>query len=363
MPSLNLNGEKLERLSDAIRDAFSVQRLREMLKFKLSKRLDDISLGSDYKEIVFELITQAESEGWTAELVVGARQSVPGNALMQAFAEEVALAASAPTLERTIKAQNPYLDVNLFRTRLGEIEAQVCRIEIPTARGTVFGTGFLLGPDVLMTNYHVMEPVITGKAKPDTAVFRFDYKRLSGATVNNGTVFALAAADWLIDSSPPSAIDSKPEPKPGVPNLDELDYAIVRLQGSPGSRPVGDKPEKDAAPRGWIPLAQAAAAVPASPMLIMQHPDGAPLKLALDMSGVLGPNPNNTRVKYSVNTEGGSSGSPCFNTEWNLVALHHSGDPNFDSAHKPEYNEGIPIDAIVKLLTTRGKRDQIGGGT
>jgi hypothetical protein len=99
---------------------------------------------------------------------------------------------------------------------------------------------------------------------------------------------------------------------------------------------------------------------PEAPLLILQHPDSAPLKLALDMSGVLGPNGNGTRVKYSVNTEGGSSGAPCFNTDWQLVALHHSGDPNFDPDHKPAYNEGIPIGAILALLTERGKRDLLG---
>ena len=166
MPSLDLNGEQLERLSDALRDAFTVQRLREMLKFKLGKRLDDYSLGSDYKEIVFELITAAEAEGWTAELLVAARQSNPGNARLQAVAEEVALAVSTPALERTIKEKNPFLDVEVFRTKLGEVEAQVCRVEIDTPRGTVYGTGFLLGPDVLMTNHHVMESIVSGKVPP-----------------------------------------------------------------------------------------------------------------------------------------------------------------------------------------------------
>jgi hypothetical protein len=212
-----------------------------------------------------------------------------------------------------------------------------------------------------MTNYHVMEPIISGKVAPAAALFRFDYKRLPNSVVSEGTVFSLATNDWLVDSSPPSAVDSKPEPKAGVPRPDELDYAIVRLQGSPGARPVGEKPDKEGSPRGWISTENPTPAQAASPLLIMQHPAGAPLKLALDMSGVVGPNSNNTRLKYNVNTEGGSSGSPCFNTDWNLVALHHSGDPNFDPDHKPEYNEGIPIEAILQLLAARGKREQLGG--
>lgn len=358
MPSLGLNGEQLERLSAALRDAFSLQRLREMLKFKLGARLDDISLGSDYKEIVFDVMVAAEAEGWTAELLVAARQSNPGNAALQAFAQDFALSSSTPTLERTIKKSNPYLDVALFRTKLGEIETQVCRIEIATPKGTVFGTGFLLGQDVLLTNHHVMAGIISGKVPPTAAVFRFDYKRLGSDVVAKGSTFVLAS-EWRIDDSPPSAVDLEPEPKTGTPQPDELDYALVRLEGSPGTKPVGEKPDPQAPPRGWITIGTPPVVQPDSPLLILQHPDSAPLKLALDMSGVIGPNANGTRLKYRVNTEGGSSGAPCFNTDLELVALHHSGDPNFDLDHKPEYNEGIPIGAILALLDQRGKRQEI----
>jgi hypothetical protein len=210
-----------------------------------------------------------------------------------------------------------------------------------------------------MTNHHVMDVVISGKVQPDAAIFRFDYKRISEAVISQGAVFKLAA-DWLIDASPPSDVDSKREPKPGVPNTDELDYAIVRLDGSPGASPAGHKPDSKDPPRGWISVDTPVSVAPSSPLLIMQHPDAAPLKLALDMSGVIGLNGNATRLKYTINTEGGSSGAPCFNADWNLVALHHSGDPNFDADHKPEYNEGIPMEAILNLLTARGKRDVIG---
>ena len=207
MPSLNLSGHLLEQLSDALRDAFPVQRLREMLRFKLGKRLEDLSLGSDYMEIVFELITAAEAEGWTAELIVAARQSNPGNAHLTALAEEVALGTSPPTLERTIKEKVPYLDVEIFRTKLGEVEARVCRIEIATLRGTVYGTGFLLGPDVLMTNHHVMDSVIAGKVAPAAVVCRFDYKRLSSAVVSRR--HAVQTGSRLVDRLQPAESDRR----------------------------------------------------------------------------------------------------------------------------------------------------------
>ena len=86
------------------------------------------------------------------------------------------------------------------------------------------------------------------------------------------------------------------------------------------------------------------------PLLIAQHPDGSPLKLALDTEGVTSVNANGTRVRYATNTEGGSSGSPCFNIDWKLVALHHLGDPARDR-QKPKFNQGVPIGIIGKRLS------------
>ena len=38
-------------------------------------------------------------------------------------------------------------------------ERQICRIVIQERD---YGTGFLLGPNVIMTNYHILEDVIDG---------------------------------------------------------------------------------------------------------------------------------------------------------------------------------------------------------
>ena len=75
------------------------------------------------------------------------------------------------------------------------------------------------------------------------------------------------------------------------------------------------------------------------PIMIVQHPKAEPLALAVDTLGVQSLNANKTRVRYNTNTESGSSGSPCFNINWGLVALHHYGDPLYDQAR---YNQGIP---------------------
>lgn len=59
------------------------------------------------------------------------------------------------------------------------------------------------------------------------------------------------------------------------------------------------------------------------------------------------------RVHYRTPTEGGSSGSPVFNRQWTLIALHHAGSQaltKLDGSGKYPANEGIWIGAIIKAI-------------
>lgn len=370
---MRLTGPLMRQFSEALRDAFTRTQLEQLLRYRLERRLADITLGDNLQQIVFELLRAAEAEGWTLGLLLAAREANPGNPALLAFAQQLGAAPPTPPhleLERIIRAANSLLDLHQWRTRLGQIEGQVCRVEVATeGRGTLYGTGFLVGPDVVMTNYHVIEAVIAGEqgattskglsARARNVALRFDYKRLAdGTTLQQGTLHRLTA-DWLIDASPMSPCDSRPEA--GEPGPEELDYALLRVEGAPGALPLGDKSEPDAPRRGWITVGASAAPLqPGSPLFIVQHPQGEPLKLALDTDAVVALNANGTRVRYKTNTEPGSSGSPCFNSNWELVALHHAGDPNFAPDHGPQYNQGIPLDAILALLERRGLGGALG---
>ena len=217
------------------------------------------------------------------------------------------------------------------------------------------GTGFLLGPDVVITNYHVLQNVIRQPAQAAKVVLRFDYKRLAdGTTLNQGTVFRLTSANWLLDESPYSKVDLLVDPGDQTPTDEELDYALLRVDGEPGNQPVADdKAEPDAPTRKWIVPKEPVAPLPVdAPVFIVQHPEAGPLKLAMDTKSVLEINGNSTRVRYRTNTEPGSSGSPVFTDQWELAALHHSGD----RAVVPAFNQGIPFAAILALLEKRGKK-------
>ncbi len=198
-------------------------------------------------------------------------------------------------------------------------------------------------------------------ANPAEVLVRFDYKRLEdGVTLNPGVTYKLAE-EWKKAESKYSAADKKGSPKDAVPKPDELDFSLVKLKGSPGSDKVGKVIEDKAPPRGYIALTGDELELqPGDPLLILQHPEGDYLKLGLDTEGSLAYNSNHTRLRYATNTLKGSSGSPCFNINWKLVALHHAGDPNYSELHPAEYNQGIPIHLIYNYLEKNDLTSELG---
>ena len=58
---------------------------------------------------------------------------------------------------------------------------------------------------------------------------------------------------------------------------------------------------------------------------IIQHPMGGGKKFATEGNGLIDRLEN--FLHYQTDTEPGSSGSPCFNDFWEIIALHHSSVP------------------------------------
>lgn len=214
--------------------------------------------------------------------------------------------------------------------------SRVCRITF----GDVVATGFLIGPDLVLTNYHNVEILKGDRALARFVRLTFDYHEDSPEIPQPGVSYSLAD-DWLIDWSPPSLADAQPDPKTSQATSRELDYAIVRLNGAPAADIVGGRE------RGVIELPSEPYPFGQSePLVIVQHTVEEPLRMTLDAYGILGVNECATRVTYRTNTRDGASGSPCFNRHWRLVALHHGGSPG----GRQPYNEGVPIHTIRKHL-------------
>ena len=118
-------------------------------------------------------------------------------------------------------------------------------------------------------------------------------------------------------------------------NDKELDYAIVRVNGAPGDL------------YGFVNLAKRVEPTVNDFVSIIQHPQGGPKKIAFTdnkVSAVF-----DDLVQYSTDTEPGSSGSPVFNQDWEIVGLHHRGGGLAGPDGKKYFtNEAIQIGAVVR---------------
>jgi hypothetical protein len=249
--------------------------------------------------------------------------------------------AAAPGFERNIRPRLRNLDLHTWLTKMASIERQVCRIE---SNGDAAGTGFVVGPNAVLTNWHVVQDAVRGNQIAGITC-RFDYYRSAGNGRNPGKPVAVAN-DGCVSHRACSPAETTPTPDTPEPTGDELDFALLKL-----AEPAGQA-DADGHPRGWVVLPKDEVALEkGTPLLIVQHPDSAPMKFALDTDAVIGLNAGHTRVRYATNTERGSSGSPCFNMDLVLAALHHYGDPAWQS---PKFNQGIPAHLIRRKIESDG---------
>ncbi|MEA2828634.1 MAG: endonuclease mitochondrial [Actinomycetota bacterium] len=80
---------------------------------------------------------------------------------------------------------------------------------------------------------------------------------------------------------------------------------------------------------------------------IVQHPRGEKKQVSLRENRVV--DLLESFLHYETDTEPGSSGSPVFNDQWEVVALHHASVPAPDHAELGSImNEGIRVSALVR---------------
>jgi endonuclease G len=161
-----------------------------------------------------------------------------------------------------------------------------------------YATGFLVAPGVLMTNQHVFETADVVRE----SVVQFQYERGARGEELDPVEFGLRV-----------------DPTPIIHKA--LDFAVVAVEpASPGRRSVQEF--------GWLKLNPAPGkAFVGEYLTIIQHPGGQRKQICVRENKLLKYVDDTPFIWYQTDTVSGSSGSPAFNTTWDVVALHRKAIP------------------------------------
>ncbi len=145
--------DQKSELIEILKQAFPARvQFEMMLDVRLGRSLDAIATTNALETDIYYVVRAAESQGWTVQLINAARESRPGVAALQEFAQEFDLTPVKKTeLELVVKAGKGFLDVASWRSNLGMLEPRICRIEIKLNTGDLaYGTGFLVANDKII---------------------------------------------------------------------------------------------------------------------------------------------------------------------------------------------------------------------
>ncbi len=287
----------------------------------LGENLAAIAGGRNLTQTTFELVRWAESKGRIDDLVIGLYQDTPGNPEVQRLCcpiqndlrqrivfndnrdrapilefdwqgsiDEIELQSFLP------KQLSFETDVGLLKRGLDRANA-VCKITFTNREG--YGTGVLIAKNLVLTNYHVLSLDETSELDRIARAIRFEFGYVSAEMGSVRTIgFSADASHPVVAASP----------------KEQLDYVLLRVEAAieqasyiqPVTSEVGVLP------------------APRTGLNVLQHPEGEQMKVSLSSNGILDIDERRGRIWYVNRTSGGSSGSPCFNDDWKLIALHHA---------------------------------------
>lgn len=264
-----------------------------------------------------EFLQQTNKTGYNVtELLKEAPKKIAINAQLKGFssASGIQVMTDKVQLEKII-GDNGLVKINWLEKALRASKA-VCRIVF--ADGRAEGTGFLVPGNYIFTNNHVIDT--PEKAKGMRAQFNFEFG-LDGQS-REVTQYEFDTSDFV--TSP----------------FSELDFTRIKLK---------DKGDKPLSMWGVLTINPNAVPVLNDPMNIIQHPNGRDKEIALRANEVI--KTEGRLIHYLADTEGGSSGSPVFNQNWEVVALHHGFKANINiNGTSRSANEGILFRDIFQKL-------------
>jgi hypothetical protein len=260
--------------------------------------VDEVDLSS----VAYVLSLLQDPDTAPIDQVGAATAALPGAGLLH---------GKLPQLERVLHNTPNFRPIRFLQLGLERARA-VVKIIGPSGD---LGTGFLMEPGWLVTNHHVWPDEAT--VRGSTLLFGYE-EDLSGAIQPGERVPVPATGELRM--SPMTADD------------------LTVLRVSPGLLRRGALPPP-------TPIdAPVGATVP-----IIQHPLGTPKKIVLTEATLTSVLPGQ-RLRYTSDTDRGSSGSPVFDLAWNLVGVHHASLPAPEEAGRPMRNEGIHVGRLLALI-------------
>jgi tetratricopeptide (TPR) repeat protein len=256
-------------------------------------------------------------------------------------------------LEKITQSEKRSVPVGEFQRCVDQAILATCAIQ--DLRDGV-GTGFLIAPDLVLTNFHVIEDYWKPKSSyysPENLVCLFDYALVDGKAQKG--VRVRLAPQWLLAHRTYSKADLEVGRTDW--SKDELDYAVLRLE-----RPIGAEPSPQGDERrGWIDLGMLGKVIEnGNAVKVLQHSRGLlqdgslgpQQRMELSDGEILGLEGGGLRVRHSANTLEGASGSMCLDVQFNPIALHHAGAPDRKDepdwkAYHGKYNQAIPLRLIA----------------
>jgi V8-like Glu-specific endopeptidase len=272
------------------------------------------------------ILEEAEKQNKIIELVCIAHEEYPANPWLDLAVQNNLKGLRGPdisklswkengslsNLEKLIEKQSTILPISFLSIGLMRAKS-VARILLPDGS---CGTGFLIAPDLILTNHHVIP---TPELAQET-IIQFNYQKMADGNDEPVDTYRLQPQNGFATSSP-----------------EINDWTAVRVNGKPSET--------------WGTLKIARQKIQTDDyVVIIQHPGGGPKQIALYHNVVTFV--NSDRIQYLTDTMPGSSGSPVFNSDWEVVGIHHSGgwisQPGLnDLVYR---NEGIPIHPIETSL-------------
>ncbi|MEU0520589.1 serine protease [Streptosporangium sp. NPDC006007] len=264
------------------------------------------------------------------------RQGVPVEAVMEATRT---VSLDRPSMHERILGVAKELQAWSFLPRGARAARTVARISVSeNGRELPIGTGFLVSPRLLLTNHHVF---------PRAGAVR--------------QAFVEFDAQATIDNTPEQTKRFTLDPDTFFVADQDLDFALVVVNADASGRPVGET-------FGWNRLSvQLGKLVLGEPVNIVGHPSGRLKEISIRENRLEVRLDN--FLQYQTDTEPGNSGSPVYNDQWEVTALHHGGVPRTndqgqilrrdgqvwqpgdgDDAVDWISNEGVRISAILKHL-------------